>query len=633
MCGIAGIYNLDPQRPVDPTMLQRMNETLVHRGPDDEGTYIQGSIGLAARRLKIIDLERGHQPLSNEDGTVWIVFNGEIYNFQVLRQELEGHGHRFMTSTDTEVVVHAYEQYGQDCVHHLRGMFAFVIWDGRRRRLFLARDRVGQKPLYYLLNHQGLIFGSELKALLATGQVERRMDLQAVNDCLTYQYVPAPRTIFQGVSKLPAAHWMTLDTQGQLHQERYWRPEYPTTGTSSRLSDQEYAQQLLDLLRESVQMRLISDVPLGAFLSGGIDSSIIVALMTQVSSKQVKTFSIGFEEEAYDERPYARQVADFLGTEHHEYIVKPDAVELLPRLVQSFDEPFADHSAIPMYYLSQMARQEVTVCLSGDGGDEIFAGYNAYADALRPHRSDVVPLWLKRGLIHPLYTLWPERSPGKRLLFLLSATPVQRHGWNTSSSSFQISEKPHLFSRDLRCALHDGYNSYELLEAYAQEVAHQDLVTQLQHVDLMTYLPDDILVKVDRTSMLHSLEARAPLLDHKVVEFMATLPSSLKFREGVSKYILRQAAVGLVPQEVIQRPKKGFSAPLSSWFRGDSQAFIREMLLDGRLSSRGFFDMNYVNQIVQRHLSGEAAVSRKIWTLLVFEQWCQTYLDQGQGSG
>ena len=629
MCGIAGIYNLDPQHAVDPNALQRMNDALVHRGPDDEGTYIQGNIGLGIRRLKIIDLETGHQPIANEDGSVWTVFNGEIYNYRELRKQLEASGHRFKTNTDTEVIVHAYEEYSQDCVKHFRGMFAFAVWDSRLRRLFLARDRLGEKPLYYRLSNRDFIFGSEMKALLAVGEVERRIDLQAVSDYFTYQYIPAPRTIFQGVSKIPAACWMTIDAQGQVHQQRYWQPEYPDEGNNVALSEQEYTGQLLELLRESVKIRLISDVPLGVFLSGGIDSSIIVALMAQVSSAPVRTFTIGFEDEEFDETRYARMVADRLGTEHHEYTVKPDAMELLPRLVRSFDEPFADHSAIPMYYLSQMARQEVTVCLSGDGGDEIFAGYNSYQDALRSHRSDIVPTWLKRSVLGMTYTLWPERAPGKTLLFHLSANPVQRHGWNMSSSGFQVSEKPNLFSRDFRREVGSGYNTYALLETHAQEVKDRDLITQLQHVDLMTYLPDDILVKVDRTSMMNSLETRAPLLDHKVVEYMSTLPSSMKFRNGVSKYILKQASDGLLPNEIIQRPKKGFSAPLSGWFREDSHAFVKDMLLDGKLGSRGFFNMDYVGQLIRRHLSGTVDLSRKIWTLLFFEEWCRAYLDKG----
>jgi asparagine synthase (glutamine-hydrolysing) len=626
MCGITGCFWFERGRPADPEQLAQMNATLAHRGPDDHGQIVVGPVGLAMRRLNVIDLVSGHQPMSTEDDSVHIVFNGEIYNFLLLRQELEQRGHRFITHADTEVLLHAYMEYGTDCVRHLRGMFAFAIWDERNHTLMLARDRLGKKPLYYQQNAQGIIFGSELKALLASGTVEREIDYEALNDYLTYQYVPSPRTIFRGVSKLPAAHWLTIDASGRNELHRYWEPAYPDP-SAVESSEEEYTERVRACLEESVNLRTISDVPLGAFLSGGVDSSLVVAMMARASNRPVQTFSIGFDEPSHDESAYARQVADHLGTEHHEQIVHPDAFDVLPALVRSFDEPFADHSAIPMYYLSRSAREHVTVCLTGDGGDEVFGGYNSYVNGLRRHRSDALPGWIRSLVLQPAFRLAPSGFSLKEPLFHLGADTVRRHGWNLSSGGFSWADKPSLLSTDVRRQITSADASYDLLGAAAREVASSDTLTTLQHMDLMTYLPEDILVKVDRMTMAHSLEGRSPLLDHELVELLASIPSSFKIRGGETKYLLKKIAQEFLPDSIINRPKKGFSAPLSSWFRGDSKGRIHDILFDGRLEQRGFFQTGFIRDLVAAQERG-VDTSRQIWSLVFFEEWCKEYLDQ-----
>jgi asparagine synthase (glutamine-hydrolysing) len=623
-------------RPIEPSVVRRLCDVLVHRGPDDEGYYINGPVALGQRRLAILDLAGGRQPMSNEDGTVWVTFNGEIYNFHELRARLEGLGHWFATRSDTESIVHAYEQYGSACVKELRGMFAFALWDQPRQTLLLARDRAGKKPLFYAEVDGQWVFASELQALLQHPRLAREVDGAALDEYLTYGYVPAPKTIFRGVRKLPPAHWLTLrlprDGHGspQVHVERYWRLGYEP---KLRLSEEDAVDGLLEVLREAVRLRMIADVPLGALLSGGIDSSIVVALMSQLSDRPVKTFSIGFDDQEFNELPHARRVAERCGTEHHELIVRPKALEVLPTLVSHYGEPYADSSAIPSYYVAKLTREHVKVALNGDGGDECFAGYERYAGGLAADRYGRIPAAVRRLAIEPLSRLIPAGGPRRSRLrqarrFLEVAgqpAPLRYLRW---IGYVPTAEKAALYSADFRAQLAGHRAESWLLEMWERLTAAGlgPLDTMLA-LDVESYLPYDLLVKMDIATMANALEARSPFLDHQVMEFCARLPESYKLRGMRLKHLLKKAGAGLLPPETLARRKMGFGVPVANWMRGELRSWTEDLLLSPRALKRGYFQPEALRQLVDRHLEGREDRSFQLWALLWLELWHQEFMD------
>ena len=611
-------------------------EVLRHRGPDGEGMHVAQmqvqaaygttpGIALGHRRLAIIDVSGGQQPLSNEDGSVWISFNGEIYNFPELRRRLEGAGHCFRTRTDTEVLVHLYEDEGPDFLQHLNGMFALALWDATRRTLLLARDRLGEKPLVYRLEPGRLLFASELKSLLEVPGVPREIDPQALDAYLTYQYVPHPLTIYRGIAKLPPAH-LALYREGRLEIRRYWQPDFQHEEDRPA---RDYAEELRELLASAVRMRLQSDVPLGAFLSGGTDSSIIVGLMRQESKEPVRTFSIGFPVPEYDETRYARLVAQRFGSVHEEFRVEPDALAILPRLVWHYDEPFADSSAIPTWYVAQRTRQHVTVALTGDGGDELFAGYPRYRAVWLARWFDRLPRLVRRGLAGGYWQALPAsprqkslRRRFKRFTEVLGKPPLRRYlEW---IAIFNETRRASLYTDAFLDSLPNA-DPLDFLAARAALSSARDPVTSISLTDLVTYLPCDLLTKVDIASMAHGLECRPPFLDHRVVELAARMPLARKFRRGRGKRILLETFADLLPREIQRRPKMGFGVPLDDWFRGPLAAFTRSVLLDPRSLDRGLFRPEAVTELVESHLSGQFDHSARLWALL--------FWSFGSGSG
>jgi asparagine synthase (glutamine-hydrolysing) len=629
MCGISGKLYFDSERPVEREILERMNAVLAHRGPDDAGIYYDGPVGLAHRRLSIIDLSpAGHQPMSNEDGTVWIVFNGEIYNFQALRPELVSRGHRFRSNSDTEVILHLYEEHGTGCLPFLRGMFAFAIWDGPRRQLFLARDRLGKKPLCYQQDARALRFASEAKAILQDPDVEARPDAGSVSQYLTFGYVPSPASAFHGFQRLPPGHFLTC-RDGRVTVTRYWR--LPRARKVQR-SEAEWGREIVARLEEAVRLRLISDVPLGAFLSGGIDSSAVVAMMSRVSSRPVKTFSIGFEEPEYDELAYARQVAQRFGTEHHELVVRPDAAAVLPKLAWHFDEPFGDSSAVPTYYVAQLTRQHVTVALNGDAGDESFGGYDRYVANLLAASFDRWPgsAAARRIIRHGLRWWQPSGkrtsvlSRGRRFLEGLVEPPERRYArW---FCHFHGDRRRELLTPEFQGAAGDGDELAPMLDLYRTTDA-PDFGDATLGVDAALYLPDDLLVKVDIASMAHALEARSPFLDHEFMEFAATIPFDLKVRGRTKKYILKRALAGLLPQQILHRPKMGFGVPIDHWLRHELRDLAYDTLLSPRAVGRGYFRPGVIRRMLDEHVRKKAAWHYLLWTLLMLELWHRTYID------
>jgi len=625
MCGISGIVYHDRHRPVILDDLKRMCNTLVHRGPDDEGFFVDQNVGLGMRRLNVIDLATGHQPISNEDGRLWIVFNGEIYNYPELRKELEEKGHRFSTNTDTETIVHAYEEYGEHCVTKLNGMFAFAIWDCRKQKLLLARDRLGIKPLYYFLDNRHLVFGSELKAILEHREVPRAIDLEALDSYLTFEYIPAPLSIFKGIKKLPPGHTLVLQ-DGKASIRQYWDLSFERfEGREEDLS-----QALYDLVKDSVRMRLISDVPLGAFLSGGIDSSAIVCMMSELMNQPVKTFSIGFDDPSYNELRYARAVAKHFGTDHHELTIKPDVVNLVEDLVRYLDEPLADVSVFPTYLVSQLARENVTVVLSGDGGDELFAGYDWYLAEKIEQYYRGLPSAVRTRWLPQVVSLIPPSSRKKGLINKLkrfvegSVLPdsLRHFRWNVFMTEVN---KDNLYSEELkRSASH--FNPYSRFIAYLKAFEEADPLWQQQFADIKTYLPDDILVKVDRMSMANSLEARTPFLDYRVVEFAARLPSHLKLNGFKTKYLLKQCMAKKLPAATLNRKKEGFSIPIKNWLRQELRPLMHDVLSPERIKREGLFNASYVEKLKAEHLNGNANHSHQLWSLMIFEIWRDMYL-------
>jgi asparagine synthase (glutamine-hydrolysing) len=627
MCGIAGRLNFLSGAPVDEGLVRRMSDLLAHRGPDGDGVYVRGPIGLGHRRLAIIDLSPGgRQPMGTPDGRLWVTQNGEIYNYRALRAELEARGHRFRSQSDTEVILAAYREFGVECLTRLHGMFAFALWDAEARTLLLARDRVGKKPLHYWLDDHGVAFASEPKAFLADPSFKPQPNLEAIWHYLTYQYVPSPLSAFQGVRKLPPAHYL-LVRDGRISVERYWKLRYVP---KRQLTEEEAREELLHRLREAVRLRLISDVPLGAFLSGGIDSASVVALMAELGSGPVKTFSIGFEEKEYDELAYARLVAQRYGTEHREFVVRPQAVDILPKLIWHYNEPYADSSAIPTYYLAELTRRHVTVALCGDGGDENFAGYERYRANVLAGRCEWLPRWVRQSgaaILGAVPSTGPRRGlvgRAQRFAEALAEPPERRYArW---MSHFQPALKRELCTDEFRRAVGEPDSVALLVDAYRASDA-PDFVDATLDVDVNTYLPEDLLVKVDIATMAHGLEGRSPFLDHGFMEFCASLPSDLKLRRRTPKYLLKRAVRDLLPVEVIERPKMGFGVPLDHWFRQELREMAYDVLLSASALGRGYFRRDRVQRLLDEHIQGRRRWHYQLWNLLVLESWHRTFVD------
>ena len=619
MCGICGIY---APNGVDADLLRRMNATLIHRGPDDEGFYTDGRAGLAVRRLSIIDLVRGHMPISNENGSVWVVQNGEIYNFRDLRRDLEGRGHRFTTGTDTEVLVHLYEEHGEDLFQHLRGMYAVALWDRDRDVLLLGRDRIGKKPLYYSFDGIRLLFASELKALRQVPDLNLSLDWEALNLYFSYYWIPGPWSIYREIRKLPPAHYLKLHA-GRLELHRYWDLDFEHAETET--DERWYVERLRELLTDAVRARLMSEVPLGAFLSGGIDSAVVVGLMSRIQERPVQTFSIGFDDESYDELRYARIAARAFGTDHHEEILKPRAADLVEKLVDHFDEPFGDSSALPTWLVSQVARKHVTVALSGDGGDEAFAGYQSHVIHARDehfHRRVPAPL---RALAGGGLELGARLTGRHRLRRMAGAVRrAHRPLEERYAVLFDKRSRRGLFTPEARARI-GAPREHEVIAGPAGRQHFPDFLSRILYVDTKTYLPDDILVKVDRMSMAHSLEVRAPLVDQHVLEFAARIPSSLKLRNGVGKYIFKKVAEEFVPHEIVHREKHGFAVPLRHWFRQDLRDLVHGRLLSGGNGLSGLFNQRFVERMVREHEAERWDWSVQLWSLLVFHLWHERY--------
>jgi asparagine synthase (glutamine-hydrolysing) len=629
MCGIVGLFDTQGKREIDRKLLERLNQIQFHRGPDEGGLHTEPGIGFGHRRLSIIDLSSGQQPLFNEDGSVVVTYNGEIYNFQEIAEELAGFGHIFRTHCDTEVVVHAWEQWGERCVERFRGMFAFGLWDRNKQTLFLARDRLGIKPLYYTLLKDGMfVFSSELKALLAHPGLAREMDPRAVEDYFAYGYVPEPKTIFKQALKLSPGHTLTLRTgQGLAESREYWDVPFRSHGP---MSDKEAEEELITRLREAVKIRLVAEVPLGAFLSGGVDSSGVVAMMSGLMNEPVNTCSISFGDPAFNESQYAQKVADRYQTAHHMEQVDEDDFDLIDKLAALYDEPFADSSAIPTYRVCELARKRVTVALSGDGGDENLAGYRRYRWHLYEERlRSKIPLLARKpmfgvlGNIYPKADWAPKAFRAKSTFEALARDSVE--GYFHSVTIMGDKMRDRLFSDSFRRTL-QGYRAVEVLQAHAKRSPAQDPLSQVQYLDLKTYLAGDILTKVDRASMAHALEVRVPLLDHKLVEWMSGLPASVKLRGKEGKYVFKKALEPYLPDDILYRDKMGFSIPLASWFRGPLRQRVRDALLGPTLADTGMFNMVFLKEMVEQHQSGRRDYSASLWTLLMFESFLRNVL-------
>ncbi len=633
MCGITGIFNYSGGFPVTKDLVHRMCETIVHRGPDSEGVYTGSSgtaqIGLGIRRLAIIDLDTGNQPIHNEDQTIWVVLNGEIYNYQDLRAHLAGK-HSFSTRSDTEVIVHLYEDYGEKCVDYLRGMFAFALWDGRAGKLFIARDRLGKKPLYYLPYRGALLFGSEIKSILAALPSTPETNLQALDYYLTYQYIPSPQTIFKDVHALSPAHVLTCGPDGSRDVRRYWQLDFRR---KTDLSFPDACERMKELLAESTRLRMISDVPLGAFLSGGHDSSIIVGLMSGIASQPVKTFSIGFEEDDFSELPYARLAAKHFGTEHHEFILKPNFIDILPKIVWHYGQPFADSSSMPSYLVSRETRGHVTVALNGDGGDEAFGGYLRYK-AMKGSLYFSLPFRLMgKKMTNLVASMVPhtETTRGRnmfrymsRLVSALAEPPETRNiYWHCF---FTGEAKKELYSDTMHNAL--TRDAFDYMRSIFENARAGDVMDRTMFTDIHAYLPECLLVKMDVASMAASLEARSPFLDHKVMEFSATLPSRWKVHGLTTKYIMKKTFDPMLPPEITRRGKMGFGIPVGRWFRTEWKDYFREMALSEKAVNRGYFNRKYLERLFNEHTQGVRDHGYRMWALLVLELWHRIYIDR-----
>jgi len=627
MCGLCGIFNVAANETVPQPLLKAMADTIAHRGPDAEGFYSSGPVGLAHRRLSIIDLEGGQQPMASQDGSVVVVFNGEIYNFPELRRQLEQKGYVFQSRSDTEVIIYLYQEVGEECFRQLRGMFAIAIWDGRRRQVVLARDRVGKKPLFYFYDGKRCAFASEMKALLEVPGIPRDVDLEALSDYFSLLYVPAPKSIFRHIRKVKPGHYAVVSERG-FREVEYWDLSFAHVEDRS---EQEWIERLLARYRESVRIRLMSDVPLGAFLSGGVDSSSVVALMSELTGEPVITSSIGFRDKRFDETAYARLVASRFHTKHHEQVVEPDAVEIVEKLVWHYDEPFADSSAIPTYYVSKIARQHVTVALSGDGGDENFAGYRRHYFSQREQiMRRLLPDGVRKVLFGALAACYPKADwaprflRGKATFESLSCSHIE--GYFRSISACRPAVKAQLLNQDVIKDL-AGYDTLDLFRHYYEKAGTEDSLSRIQYVDIKTYLTDDILVKVDRASMANSLEVRAPILDHSFMELAATIPSEMKLRGRTGKYILKKSLEGHLPPEVLYREKMGFAVPLASWLRKELKSMAADMLLGRR--DDGLLNPATVERLWNEHQRGLRDRSTELWSLLMFRMWQRTFNANG----
>lgn len=635
MCGITGIFDTRGRRDIDRAVLHRMNESQYHRGPVEGGLHVEAGVGLGHRRLSIIDLATGQQPLYNEDQSVCVVFNGEIYNFQELITELQALGHVFHTRSDTEVIVHAWESWGEKCVERFRGMFAFALWDRNRETLFLARDRLGVKPLYYALLPDGtFLFGSELKSVLAHGGLVREIDPLAIEEYFALGYVAEPRTIFRQARKLPPAHTLLLRRgQTSCQPKEYWDVRF---SLNAKLEEGEACHQLNEKLKESIRLRMISEVPLGAFLSGGVDSSAVVALMAGLSDEPVNTCSIAFDDPAFNESEFAKTVADRYHTNHHIETVASDDFDLIDMLARLYDEPYADSSAIPTYRVCELARKHVTVALSGDGGDETFGGYRRYRlhlmeDRMRSALPSAIrqPLFRFLGHVYPKADWAPRMFRAKTTFEGMARSPVE--AYFHSVSILRDPMRAQLFSNKFKSEI-GGYNAQEIFQYHAGRSGTDDPLALIQYLDLKTYLVGDINTKVDRASMAHSLEVREPLMDHELVEWLATLPSSLKVRGQEGKYLLKKAMEPHLSQEILYRPKMGFAVPLARWFRGPLKERVRQAVLGPRLADTGWFNHDYLKHLVDAHQSGARDYSAPLWTLLMFEAFLRNVLDESPAS-
>lgn len=621
MCGICGIINLNKEERVEKTLLEAMARELEHRGPDEEGYYLNGNAGFGHKRLSIIDLSTGKQPLFNEDKSCCVILNGEIYNFKELRQELESSGHVFMTSSDTEVIIHAYEEFGEKCLERFRGMFAIAVWDSGKNRLFLARDRLGKKPLYYYFNGRRLIFASEIKSILKSGFVAAEVNRQFLDEFLTLGYVSAPHTLFRNIKKLPPASFLILENS-DISIRGYWALNEFLPG-KTRI--EECQEKLAAILKESVKYRLISDVPLGAFLSGGIDSSIIVGLMSKMSSRPIKTFSVGYKgQENLSELGYAKKVADFFSTEHREIIVEPvDFYSAIPRMVWHLDEPIADQACIPLWLLSKDSKQFATVLLSGEGSDELFAGYPVYSLMKAIERYRGIPNLLK-NLIDPLIpAIFGERRGNKYLEW--TRLPLEKR-YLGDMADMSAWARSRLYTGEMSEMAAKSPVADRIIKYYHQ-VTDFDILSKMQYLDIKTWLADDLLLKADKMTMAASIELRCPFLDHRFVEFSRTIPSEYKLKGHTTKYILKKAFEKFLPKDIAHRKKRGFPVPLTSWFRGDLHAMLADVLLDSKCVGRGYFNPEFIRKIIGRQKEKKEDYSKLLWSLLVLEFWHKVFID------
>lgn len=618
MCGICGIVAFDKDFLITKNLISEMNDQIKHRGPDDSGYYIKGNVALAHRRLSIIDLGGGHQPLTNEDGSVWITFNGEIFNYQELRTELELKGHQFRTNSDTEAIVHAYEEYGEDCPTKLRGMFAFAIWDEHRCRLLIARDRLGKKPLYYYKNNQFLIFASEIKALLAHPEVKTDIDLTSLDRYLSLRYVPGPQTMLKNIFKLQPGHTLVYDEHG-LHINCYWQLEFNHRAARPLIEE---VTEFRDLLKDCVKMRLMSDVPLGVFLSGGIDSSSIVALMSELGVDKINTFSIGYQDDKEsNELDYARIVARHFHTEHYELNLEPQTFgDFIPELVWYMDEPVADTAAIPLYFISKLSRQHVTVVLSGEGADELLAGYSIYQRMLTMEKIHKF-YYLLAPIIQPITFGLPKSTKTRKYLLLASLPFELRYRGVANALSDELKHEIWPTS-----PIKDAQQINRLFAEYYQLVRNEDRLNQMLFLDTKVWLPDDLLVKADKMTMANAQELRTPFLDHKLVEYAANAPVSLKLFNGTGKYLLKAAMANSLPQEIINRPKKGFPTPIKRWLTGKLGQQTRDILLQTNSATRRYFDIKRVEGLINEHIDGRVDRKEELFTLLIFEYWHRRFL-------
>jgi asparagine synthase (glutamine-hydrolysing) len=631
MCGISGILSFNKISPESIELVKKMNDQLIHRGPDSEGFYSDEKIALGFRRLKIIDLVTGDQPISNEDGSIWTLLNGEIYNFQLLKNKLRKQGHFFKTNSDTETIVHAYEEYGLNFLSKMRGMFAIALWDKKTKKLILARDRVGKKPLYYYMNNKIFAFASEIKALLQLNEIPRDIDRFALDEYFTYQYIPAPRTILKHIKKIPPAHFLIVDTiKRSISIKRYWDLEFLP---KEKIDLEEASYILRNKLKEAVKLRMISDVPIGALLSGGIDSSIVVGLMSELSDSPVHTFSIGFDEKSFNEAPFARQVANQFGTKHEELIVRPSAVDVIPKVVHFLDEPMGDSSAIPTYYVSKIAKKYVTVVLNGDGGDEVFSGYNRYGNTLFLSQLEKIPSLPIKILLH-LIKIIPRGLESKNFFRKLKTFSEISHlnfneHYTRQMVLFQKIERVQLFSNEFKDSIFNQQNS--LAEMHLMDILNKneklDQIDQMLLADTFGYLPNDLLVKMDRMSMANSLEARSPFLDHDIIEFVAQLPSKYKRKNKKGKILLKETFSDMLPSNIINRPKQGFGVPLENWFRKELKEMLFENLLTKRCKERGYYNISNISKMINDHVEFKADYSAKLYSLLILEMWHQEFLD------